>query len=121
MDPFSTKRLCPFGDPFAPAAASSSFSRVPIGGDTVPMDRALDSILSLSDLPVALDLALERLLELQLLEADKDRLVDHAMDAGAALLEAAKRSARRRASKHNSAVWPLSADLTIKVKSSLPS
>lgn len=84
------------------------------------MDRILQALLALPDPVVALELSLERILESRLLEAEKDRVVEGALEAGSALLEAARRSARRRASKHNLTSWPLSTDLTIKVSQAVP-
>lgn len=104
---FVPKRPCP-RDPLA-----ANGPRVP--SDTASMDRLLESFLSLSDPSLALDLSLERLIGSRVLESDKDCAIEGAIRVGSALLEAAKRSARKRASKHNSASWPLPPDLTIKV------
>ncbi|WOK92425.1 F-box protein [Canna indica] len=118
MESVVPKRRPPLPSADPPSSdASASPPRVHPG--SAAMDRVLESILALPDPFVALELSLERLLDSILLEAEKDRLVDNAMEAGSALLEAAKRSARRRASKHNSYSWPLPSDLTIKVFSKL--
>ncbi|KAL7593631.1 hypothetical protein Lser_V15G31675 [Lactuca serriola] len=45
--------------------------------------------------------------------------VSYALNLSSVLLEACKRSARKRSSVHNASVWPLSPDLTIKVFSML--
>ncbi|RRT57228.1 hypothetical protein B296_00036639 [Ensete ventricosum] len=113
MDPVVPKRPCPSADPSSSFDASSSPFRVPSG--PMAMDRVLEALLALPDPSVALELSLESLLDSRLLESDKDRLIEGAMEAGSALLEAARRSARRRASKHNFSSWPLASDLTIKV------
>ncbi|KAJ8492700.1 hypothetical protein OPV22_014421 [Ensete ventricosum] len=117
MDPVVPKRPCPSADPSSSFDASSSPFRVPSG--PMAMDRVLEALLALPDPSVALELSLESLLDSRLLESDKDRLIEGAMEAGSALLEAARRSARRRASKHNFSSWPLASDLTIKVFSKL--
>ncbi|XP_020241549.1 F-box protein At4g02733-like isoform X2 [Asparagus officinalis] len=83
------------------------------------MDRLLGSFLALSDPAVSIDLSLERIVDSRCNEPDKDRAIEAAMRVASALLESAKRSARRRASKHNSNSWPLPFDLTVKVFSML--
>ncbi|XP_010908931.2 F-box protein SKIP17 [Elaeis guineensis] len=105
------KRPCP-RDPLAAGGP-----RVP--SDLAAMDCLLEAFLSLSDPSLALDLSLDRLIGSRVLESDKDRAIEGAIRVGSALLEAAKRSARKRAINHNSASWPLPADLTIKVFSML--
>ncbi|KAL5561689.1 hypothetical protein UlMin_031436 [Ulmus minor] len=83
-------------------------------------DFLLDSLLRQSDdSPLAVDLSFERLLESRPSDADQSLLIDRALRLGAVLLEAGKRSARKRASKHNSVAWVLPPDLTIKVFSML--
>ncbi|RWV89036.1 hypothetical protein GW17_00048840 [Ensete ventricosum] len=105
MDPAGPKRRCP--------STANCYSRV--SPRPRKMDRVLEALLALPDPSVAFELSLEGLLESSLLEAEKDRLVECAIEAASAILEAARRSARRRASKHNSSSWPLSSDLTIRV------
>ncbi|XP_039120761.1 F-box protein At4g02760-like [Dioscorea cayenensis subsp. rotundata] len=109
MDPIilGPKRPCP-GDlaarPYSSPAAT---------------DRLLESLLSLSDPSPSLDLSLERLIDSTPRELDKELLVEAALEVGSALLEAALRSARKRASSHNATAWPLPPDLTVKVFSML--
>ena len=57
----------------------------------------------------------ERLLDSRASDSDQTQLIDGALELGYLLLEAGNRSARKRASKHNSLAWALPADLTIKV------
>ncbi|KAA3474984.1 F-box protein [Gossypium australe] len=106
------KRPCPSSaeNPMLP----SSFSQ---------MDNLLLSFLSLSDSspPVSLDLSFDRLLESAPSDADQSLLIDRAHNLGSLLLRAANRSARKRASLHNSIAWALPPDLTIKVFSMLDS
>ncbi|KAJ0982295.1 hypothetical protein J5N97_010550 [Dioscorea zingiberensis] len=109
MDPIilGPKRPCP-GDPAARSYAGPS-----------SMDRLLESLLSLSDPSLSLDLSLERLVDSRPRELDKELLLEAALEVGSALLGAALRSARKRASTHNAASWPLPPDLTVKVFSML--
>ncbi|KAK4762905.1 hypothetical protein SAY86_008673 [Trapa natans] len=84
------------------------------------IDLLLDTFISLSDSsPHAIDLAFDRLLDSRPSDADQSFLIDQAFRLGSAVLEAAKRSSRRRAAKHNSFAWVLPPDLTIKVFSML--
>ncbi|KAL3506814.1 hypothetical protein ACH5RR_032196 [Cinchona calisaya] len=79
------------------------------------MDSLLESLLALSDSSAfSLDLSFDRLLDSLASNSDKSDLIDRALNLGSVLLEAAKRSARKRASMHNALVWPLAPDLTIK-------
>lgn len=94
---------------------SSKRPRVTASTDPDSMDRLLESFLSLSDPGVSIDLSLERVVDSRASESDKDRAIEAAMRVGSALLESAKRSARKRASMHNSNSWPLPSDLTVKV------
>lgn len=105
MDPIGPKRRC--------RSAADCYPR--ISPQPRKMDRVLEALLALPDPSVDFELSLEGLLESSLLEAEKDRLVESAIEAASAILEAARRSSRRRASKHNSSSWPLSSDLTIRV------
>ncbi|GFZ04732.1 hypothetical protein Acr_17g0003040 [Actinidia rufa] len=85
-----------------------------------PLDRLLESFLGLSDCPpLSLDLSFDRLLESRPCDSDQDDMIDRAMRLGSALLEAGRRSARRRDTFHNAVVWALPPDLTIKVFSML--
>ncbi|XP_022954019.1 F-box protein SKIP17-like isoform X1 [Cucurbita moschata] len=84
------------------------------------MDLLLDAFLGLSDSPsICIDFSFERLLDSLPSDLDQSRLIDRALKMGNFLLEASKRSARKRATKHNSVVWALPPDLTIKVFSML--
>ncbi|KAH6818834.1 hypothetical protein C2S51_002437 [Perilla frutescens var. frutescens] len=83
-------------------------------------DALLESFLDFNDSSaIALDLAIDRLIDSRPLDSEKNDVIDRALRLGAALTEAAKRSARRRASMHNAVVWALPSDLTIKVFSLL--
>lgn len=99
------KRPCPSQNPRIP-----TFTQ---------MDLLLDAFLGLSDSSsICIDLSFERLLDSMPSDLDQTRLIDRALKMGTFLLEAGKRSARKRATKHNSVVWALPPDLTIKVCSS---
>ncbi|KAL6516077.1 hypothetical protein OROGR_019382 [Orobanche gracilis] len=85
-----------------------------------PSDALLESFLELSDSSeIALDISIDRILDSRHCDLDKNSVIDRALWLGSALTEAAKRAARRRASTHNSVVWALPLDLTIKVFSLL--
>ncbi|CAL2280842.1 unnamed protein product [Prunus armeniaca] len=102
------KRPCPSQNPRIPNL------------NQLDRDQLLDTFLEFSDSPpFAIDLSFERLLESRSCDADQTKLIDRALQLGSVLLEAAKRSARKRASKHNSLTWALPPDLTIKVFSML--
>lgn len=84
------------------------------------IDSLLQTFLDLShSSALSLDLSFERLLESKSSDSDQSQLIDRALNLGSALLEAANRSSRKRSSMHNSVVWPLPPDLTIKVFSML--
>ncbi|KAA3471825.1 F-box protein SKIP17-like [Gossypium australe] len=87
------------------------------------MDHLLHSFLSFPDSypPISLDLSFDRLLDSSPSDADQSILIDRAHRLGCFLLRAANRSARKRASIHNSVAWVLPPDLTIKVFSMLDS
>jgi len=79
-------------------------------------DHLLEAFLALSDSPSSIDLSFDRLLESRASgDADQTLLIDRALRLGSALLGAANRSSRKRASKHNYLAWALPPDLTIKV------
>ncbi|PIN18252.1 F-box protein containing LRR [Handroanthus impetiginosus] len=85
-----------------------------------PLDALLQSFLELSDSSaIAFDLSFDRILESRLYDSDKNEVIERGLRLGSALTEAAKRSARRRASMHNAVVWALPFDLTVKVFSLL--
>ncbi|GAV57764.1 F-box-like domain-containing protein [Cephalotus follicularis] len=84
------------------------------------MDHLLHTFLNLTDSPsLSIDLSFDRLLDSSPSDADHSLLIDLALRLGSLLLEAGNRSARKRASKHNSLAWALPPDLTIKVFSML--
>ncbi|KAL3531335.1 hypothetical protein ACH5RR_010657 [Cinchona calisaya] len=87
------------------------------------IDSILESLLALSDSTtssaLSLDLSFDRLLDSRASDSDKSDLIDRALRFGSVLLEAAKRSSRKRDSMHNAVVWALPPDLTIKVFSLL--
>lgn len=100
------KRPCPSQNPRIP-----TFTQ---------MDLLLEAFLGLSDSSsICIDFSFERLLDSLPSDLDQTRLIDRALKMGTFLLEAGKRSARKRATKHNSVVWALPPDLTIKVFSML--
>ncbi|PON84210.1 F-box domain containing protein [Trema orientale] len=102
------KRPCPSQNP-----------RIQNPNNPFDMDHLLETLLAESSSSFSVDLAFERLLDSRPSDSDQTRLIDRALDLGALLLEAGKRSARKRASKHNSLAWALPPDLTIKVFSML--
>ncbi|KAJ4845580.1 hypothetical protein Tsubulata_019474 [Turnera subulata] len=107
------KRPCPFSSTNPGATA-----RLPSSGHQ--MDSLLPTFLSLADSPsLSFDLSFERLLDASPSDADQSVLIDHALKLGSMLLEAGKRSARKRSTNHNSIAWALPPDLTIKVFSLL--
>ncbi|XP_052170129.1 F-box protein At4g02733-like [Diospyros lotus] len=109
--PSMAKRPCCSSDPLV------ANPRVP---KPDPMDSLLESFLGLSDSPpLSLDLSFDRLLDSRASDSDRNDMIDRAMRLGSSLLEAGKRSARKRATVHNAVVWALPPDLTIKVFSML--
>ncbi|WCJ21543.1 F-box/RNI-like superfamily protein [Euphorbia peplus] len=103
------KRPCPFPTTASPPRST----RIPT------MDNLLQTFLNLADSnPLSVDLSFERLLDSA---PDQPLLIDRALKLGSLLVEAGKRSARKRSSNHNSLTWALPSDLTIKVFSMLDS
>ncbi|KAK6286330.1 hypothetical protein POUND7_012509 [Theobroma cacao] len=104
-----------------PCPSSSQNPRLP--SHFSQMDHLLHFLLSLADSspPISLDLSFDRLLESSPSDAEQSILIDRAHKLGSLLLGAANRSARKRASLHNSIAWVLPPDLTIKVFSMLDS
>ena len=99
------KRPCPSQNPTIPNPNHSD------------IDHILHSLLRHSDSSLlSVDLSFDRLLDSSASDSDQTLLIDRAFKLGSALLEASKRSARKRASKHNSLAWVLPPDLTIKVR-----
>ncbi|KAL8530611.1 hypothetical protein ACS0TY_007588 [Phlomoides rotata] len=105
------KRPCPSPDP----------TRTPHpNADSDQLDALLESLLELPDpSAISLDLSIDRIIESRPCDFDKNDVIERALRLGSALTEAARRSARRRASMHNAVVWALPSDLTIKVFSLL--
>jgi F-box/leucine-rich repeat protein 2/20 len=97
-----------------PSSSSSMAKRpCPSQNPRMELEHLLYQFLSLSDRPsLSLNLSFENLL--QSMPPDSD-LIDRALKMGSLLLDAAKHSSRKRASNHNSIVWPLPPDLTFKV------
>ncbi|KAL6968315.1 hypothetical protein U1Q18_034119 [Sarracenia purpurea var. burkii] len=113
--PSMAKRPC-CSSPTDPQIITSS-TRVP---KPDPLDRLLESFLGLSESSsISLDLCFDRLLDSKASDLGQSDMIERAMRLGSALLEAGKRSARKRATIHNAIVWALPPDLTIKVFSML--
>ncbi|KAJ3672982.1 hypothetical protein LUZ60_006356 [Juncus effusus] len=94
-------------------------SRSSPSNDASSLEKLLESVLAMSDPSVPLDLSLQRILESRVLESDKEKLINVALRVGSALVDAASRSARKLATAHNSIVWPLPSELTVKMLSCL--
>ncbi|OVA12592.1 hypothetical protein BVC80_9013g48 [Macleaya cordata] len=95
---------------------SLEISRVP---NSNHMDRLLEKFLGFPESSTSIDLTLERLLESRACDSDQNEMIENALRMGSILLEAGKRSQRKRFTKHNSIAWALPPDLTIKVFSML--
>ena len=78
------------------------------------MDAMLEALLKDGDLGM-LSGALERIIAKQKTEFEKASVLAKAGSFGVHLQEVADRLARQQASQHNSLVWPLTQDLTVKV------
>ncbi|XP_030462171.2 F-box protein SKIP17-like isoform X2 [Syzygium oleosum] len=118
----ANKRPCPSSPPQPQPAASSSSP--PSSSAFGQIDHLFDAFLSLADSSSrshSIDLAFDRLLDARASDRDEALLIDRALRLGSAITEAARRSARKRAAKHNSVAWALPPDLTIKVFSMLDS
>ncbi|KAJ6938786.1 F-box protein SKIP17-like [Populus alba x Populus x berolinensis] len=103
-----------------PCSFPSSPSPSPNPNMNNQLDNLLRAFLNLADSPsLSIDHSFEHLLESSPCDADKSLLIDRALKLGSFLLEAGKRSARKRSSVHNSLTWALPPDLTIKVLSML--
>ncbi|XP_031272205.1 F-box protein SKIP17-like [Pistacia vera] len=108
------KRLCPSSAPSQIPNANASTKQNP------SMDDLLETFLDMADSPsLSIGLSFDRLIDSTPCDADQSLLIDRALKLGSLLLEAGNRSARKRASKHNSLAWALPPDLTIKVFSML--
>lgn len=82
------------------------------------MDQLLETLLQNSDSQVLAE-SLERLLDKQASDRDKNIFLEKSLDFGCRLQEAANKLTRQRATHHNYIVWPLTYDLTVKVFSLL--
>ncbi|KAK1314165.1 F-box protein [Acorus calamus] len=120
MAPSLPKRPCCGGGGGDSVAASTSASDAP---PPDPIDRLLEHLITLSDASPSPDLSfslsLDRILGSAASEAEEGLAIDRVLRLGSAIVDAGTRAARRRASRHNSASWPLAPDLTIKVFSML--
>ncbi|KAI3678912.1 hypothetical protein L6452_38216 [Arctium lappa] len=77
-------------------------------------DTVLESFLGVSDFN-SINTSFDSLIESRSSDSDQHDLIQRALHLGSVLLEAGKRSDRKRSSFHNAIVWPLPPDLTIKV------
>ncbi|XP_078167274.1 F-box protein At4g02760-like [Carex rostrata] len=102
------KRRC-LAPPFDTTAATA----------TTSLDRFLESALAMEDFSIPIGLSLERILDSTPLQSDKESILDGATRLASALMDVSTRSMRKLATAHNLSVWPLTADLTIKVFSML--
>ncbi|XP_038708582.1 F-box protein SKIP17-like, partial [Tripterygium wilfordii] len=115
------KRPCPCPS----SSTTTSTATVSAQNHTFPnlnpqTDHLLNAFLGLADSPShSLDICLDRLLDSSTCDANQSVLIDRVHKLGSVLVDAANRAARKRASKHNSLIWPLPPDLTIKVFSML--
>ncbi|KAJ3672981.1 hypothetical protein LUZ60_006355 [Juncus effusus] len=91
-----------------------SSSSPPSNNNASSLARLLESVLAMADPSIPLDLSLERILQ-----SEKEKLVHVALRVGSSLVDAACRSSPKIATAHNSIVWPLPTDLTVKVLSFL--
>lgn len=80
------------------------------------MDAVMEVLLEEGD-ETMLSGALERILVKQKSALQKDSVLAKARGLGVQLQEVADMLTRQQASQHNSAVWPLTGDLTLKVSS----
>lgn len=80
----------------------------------IEMDQLLETLLQNSDSQVLAE-SLERLLDKQASDRDKNMFLEKSLDFGCHLQEAANKLTRQRATHHNYIVWPLTYDLTVKV------
>ncbi|KAJ8899460.1 hypothetical protein K2173_018434 [Erythroxylum novogranatense] len=115
------KRPCPSSSTAVAStmATSSKAVRVP-NHMSLQAENILQTFLGLADSPSpSIDMFFEHLLDSSPCDSDQSVLIDRALKLGSVLVEAAKRSDRKRSTKHNSLTWPLPPDLTIKVFSVL--
>lgn len=106
------KRSCHRGHSFEAHAHHIQLSA------STEMDQPLETLLNNSDCQDVAE-SLERLLNKQASDRDKNMFLERSQNFGYHLQEAAKKMARQRATDHNYIVWPLRHDLTVKVFSLL--
>lgn len=82
------------------------------------MDAMLESLVKEADLGM-LSAAMERIMRKQGTESEKSDVLQKSVSFGAHLQEVAENLSRQQSFLHNSAVWPLTQDLTVKVFSLL--
>ena len=82
--------------------------------DRYDNDAVLKSFLGVSDYE-SISTSFDSLIESRTSDSDQNDLIQRALHLGSLLLEAGKRSDRKRSCSHNAVVWPLPPDLTIKV------
>ncbi|KAI3732397.1 hypothetical protein L1987_63602 [Smallanthus sonchifolius] len=109
--PSMAKRTC-CSDPSN--AKPPSTTSPELHNDRSENDLALESFLRVSDFD-SINTSFDRLIESRSSDSDKNDLIQRALHLGCVLLEAGKHSDRKRSSVHNTVVWPLPPDLTIKV------
>lgn len=74
----------------------------------------LESLVKEADLGM-LSAAMERIMRKQGSDSEKSDVLQKSVSFGAHLREVAENLSRQQSSLHNSAVWPLTQDLTVKV------
>jgi hypothetical protein len=79
------------------------------------MDSMLEALVKEGDLGM-LNGALERIMVKQKCELDRQDVLEKSACFGLHLQEVAHKLKRQQAAQHNSAVWPLTQDLTVKVR-----
>ncbi|KAK1437278.1 hypothetical protein QVD17_03068 [Tagetes erecta] len=93
---------------------SPSSNSPELHNDHYDNDLMLESFLRVSDSD-SINTSFHRLVESRSSDSDKHDFIQRAIHLSFVLLEAGKRSDRKRCSLHNTVVWPLPPDLTIKV------
>nr|KAJ0224849.1 hypothetical protein LSAT_V11C100002800 [Lactuca sativa] len=92
---------------------SSSASVSKSDYDKFYIDQLLESFLAVSD-SASVEAAFNRLVESRSTYSDQNGLIEHAFQCGSNLLEAIKRTIRKRSPVHNAFGWLLPHDLTVK-------
>ena len=62
-----------------------------------------------------IDTSFDHLVDSRSTDSHHDDFTDRALHLGSVILEAGKRSARKQSTVHNTSIWPLTIDLTVKV------